>query len=111
HSYAGRLMPPPVESSNLERQLARLLGPDRVLSTRDALLAWECDGFTVHKSRPRAVVLPETTAEVQAVVRLLHAAQVPFVPRGAGTCLSGGPTAGADAVIVDCSRMRRVLQI
>ncbi|HEB52153.1 MAG TPA: FAD-binding protein [bacterium] len=95
----------------IERDLTRALGPERVLHTRDALLAWECDGFTVLKSRPRAVVLPESTTEVQAVLRLLHAAAVPFVPRGAGTCLSGGPTAGADAVVVDCSRMRRVLHV
>jgi glycolate oxidase subunit GlcD len=61
--------------------------------------------------RRRAVVLPETTAEVQAVVGALHTAGVPFVPRGAGTCLSGGPTAAGDAVIVDLARMRRVLQI
>ena len=95
----------------LERAFCRLLGEARVLSSRDALLAWECDGFTVHRSRPRAVVLPETTAEVQAVVRMLHEAKVPFVPRGAGTCLSGGPTAGGDAVVVDLARMRKVLQI
>ncbi|MBL8754262.1 MAG: FAD-binding protein [Planctomycetes bacterium] len=95
----------------LESALVRLLGPQRVLTSPDALLAWECDGFTVHKSRPRAVVLPESTAEVQAVVRLLADAQVPFVPRGAGTCLSGGPTAGTTAVVLDLSRMRRVLRI
>jgi glycolate oxidase subunit GlcD len=95
----------------LESALVRLLGDRRVLTSPDALLAWECDGFTVHKSRPRAVVLPESTAEVQAVVRMLGAAQVPFVPRGAGTCLSGGPTAGGNAVVIDLSRMRRVLQI
>jgi glycolate oxidase subunit GlcD len=104
-------MTPANSSSNLERDFVRLLGKDRVLSSRDALLAWECDGFTVHKSRPRAVVLPESTSEVQAIVRLLHAAKVPFVPRGAGTCLSGGPTAGADAVVIDCARMRKVLRI
>lgn len=98
-------------SSNLERDFVRLLGKDRVLSSRDALLAWECDGFTVHKSRPRAVVLPESTSEVQAIVRLLHAAKVPFVPRGAGTCLSGGPTAGADAVVIDCARMLSLIHI
>ena len=84
----------------LETSLLALLGPNRLLCSPDALLAWECDGFTVHRSRPRAVVLPESTAEVQAVLRLLHAAKVPFVPRGAGTCLSGGPTASNDAVIV-----------
>jgi glycolate oxidase subunit GlcD len=95
----------------LERDLTALLGERRVLTSRDALLAWECDGFTVHKSRPRAVVLPESTAEVQAVVRRLHADRVPFVPRGAGTCLSGGPTAAGDAVVIDLARMRAVLHI
>src|SRR5262245_2413450 len=95
----------------LERALIGLLGAPRVLVSRDALLAWECDGFTVHRSRPRAVVLPETTDEVRAVVRTLHDANVPFVPRGAGTCLSGGPTAGGDAVVIDLARMRKVLQI
>jgi glycolate oxidase subunit GlcD len=103
------MLPHPM--SRLEPDLTRLLGPNRVLTSPDALLAWECDGFTVHKSRPRAVVLPETTAEVQAVLRLLHAAGVPFVPRGAGTCLSGGPTAAGDAVVVDLARMRKVLQV
>src|SRR5262247_3839695 len=96
---------------SLERQLARTLDARRVLTSPDALLAWECDGFTVHKSRPRAVVLPESTAEVQAVVRALHAAKVPFVPRGAGTCLSGGPTAKGDAVVIDLARMRAVLHV
>ncbi|HEX5050479.1 MAG TPA: FAD-linked oxidase C-terminal domain-containing protein [Planctomycetota bacterium] len=95
----------------LERALTGLLGAQRVFCSRDALLAWECDGFTVHRSRPRAVVLPESTGEVQAVVRLLHMANVPFVPRGAGTCLSGGPTASGDAVVIDLARMRKVLQI
>ncbi|MBL8732795.1 MAG: FAD-binding protein [Planctomycetes bacterium] len=94
-----------------EALLTRELGPDRVLTSPDALLAWECDGFTVHRSRPRAVVLPETTAEVQRIVTLLHGERVPFVPRGAGTCLSGGPTAGPDAVVIDLARMRKVLQV
>ncbi|MCR9246155.1 MAG: FAD-binding protein [bacterium] len=96
---------------SIQDRLTKLLGRDRVLHSPDALLAWECDGFTVHRGRPLAVVLPDSTAEVQAVLQLLHAAEVPFVPRGAGTCLSGGPTAAGDAVVVDCSRMRRVLEV
>ena len=104
-------MPQPKRTQDLEKKLLSLLGKERVLTSPDALFAWECDGFTVHKSRPRAVVLPETTAEVQTVVKLLHAAEVPFVPRGAGTCLSGGPTAGDEAVIIDCARMRRILHV
>jgi FAD/FMN-containing dehydrogenase len=82
-----------------------------VLTSPGRLLAWECDGFTVHRSRPRAVVLPESTAEVQAVVRCCTRRRVPFVPRGAGTCLSGGPTAGGDAVVIDLARMRKVLHV
>ena len=46
---------PPMAS--LDLQLTALLGPHRVLTSPDALLAWECDGFTVHRSRPRAVVV------------------------------------------------------
>ncbi|HLQ36614.1 MAG TPA: FAD-linked oxidase C-terminal domain-containing protein, partial [Planctomycetota bacterium] len=95
----------------VESALLSLLGPMRAIVDRDALLAWECDGYTVHKARPRAVVLPESTAEVQAVVSLLHAAKVPFLPRGAGTCLSGGPTPLQPAVVVELARMDRVLQI
>ena len=104
-------MPSGARSADLEVTLRRALGPNRVLTSPDALLAWECDGFTVHKGRPRAVVLPETTAEVQAVVARCDAAGVPFVPRGAGTCLSGGPTAGGDAIVIDLSRMRSVLHV
>ena len=95
----------------LLRELGERFGPARALVTEDALLAYECDGFTIHKRRPLAVVLPETTAEVQAVVRLLNRHQVPFVPRGAGTCLSGGPTPSGDAVIVETARMKQVLAV
>ena len=55
----------------LESELERRLGRDAVIASPDALLAWECDGFTVHRSRPRAVVLPTTTAQVQAAVTSL----------------------------------------
>ena len=95
----------------LEAELQSMLGRDRAIVDRDALLAYECDGFTVHRSRPRAVVLPESTEEVQRIVQLLHGAEVPFVPRGAGTCLSGGPTANEDAVVIELARMDKVLEI
>ncbi|MBK8099932.1 MAG: FAD-binding protein [Planctomycetes bacterium] len=95
----------------LERRLTDLLGAARVITARDALLAWECDGFTVHRALPRAVVLPESTAEVQAIVQLLHGENVPFVPRGAGTCLSGGPTPSVPAVVIELARMKRVLHV
>lgn len=93
------------------RELEALLGRDRTISSRDALLAWECDGFTIHRQLPLAVVLPQSTKEVQDVLRLLHRHGVPFVARGAGTCLSGGPTPIEPSVVVELARMRAVLEV
>ncbi len=100
---------PPMTS--VVRELEALLGKNRTISSRDALLAWECDGYTIHRQLPLCVVLPESTAEVQSVLRLLHRRAVPFVPRGAGTCLSGGPTPVEPAVVVELARMDNVLSI
>ena len=91
--------------------LRSMFGPDRSLTTPDALLAYECDGFTIHRQRPLAVVLPESTAEVQRVVRRLREDAVPFLPRGAGTGLSGGATPSGEAVLIDTARMRSVLSV
>jgi glycolate oxidase subunit GlcD len=95
----------------LGRELVRMLGPERALATSAALVAYECDAFTVHRQCPRAVVLPENTAEVQAIVRLLNRQEIPFLPRGAGTGLSGGATPQGSTVIIDTARMKQVLSI
>lgn len=94
-----------------QRALVDLLGPSRTLFAADALRAYECDGFTIHKAPPLGVVLPESTEEVRQVLRLLAAHGVPFVPRGAGTCLSGGPTPVGPAVIVETARMNKILAV
>ena len=99
------------DMDELGRKLVRMLGPQRALVTGAALVAYECDGFTAHRQPPRAVVLPETTTEVQAVVRLLGQAGMPFLPRGAGTGLSGGATPHGSTVIIDTARMKQVLNI
>ncbi|MBI5851147.1 MAG: FAD-binding protein [Planctomycetes bacterium] len=91
--------------------LLERFGAERALVARDQMLAYECDGFTIHKSLPRAVVLPETTDEVQAAVRIALAHEVPFLPRGAGTCLSGGPTPTRPSLVIETARMKRVLEV
>src|SRR5690606_41483274 len=72
------------------------------LSLHDALpiLAWECDGYTLERHPPEAVVLPASTEEVSRVMRLLHQAQVPVIPRGAGTSLSGATMPVGGGVVV-----------
>ena len=92
-------------------ELRSLFGPRRSLTTKDALIAYECDGFTIHRQSPLAVVLPETTAEVQQAVRIANQYEIPFLPRGAGTGLSGGATPSQPLVIIDSARMRSVLSV
>ncbi len=92
------------------RDLIAALGA-RVHYRPEDLLVYECDGLTLYKERPRAVVFPETTEEVASVVRACARHGVPFVPRGAGTGLSGGATPVEGCVLVQTSRMQRLLHV
>ncbi|GLP78421.1 FAD-binding protein [Mycobacterium antarcticum] len=92
-------------------ELRRRLSPDRVITDRTRLKAYECDGLTGYRVIPALVALPESTEEVAAVVAACARAHVPFVARGAGTGLSGGALPVADGVVVSLARMRRILDI
>jgi glycolate oxidase len=74
-------------------------------------LVYECDAYCVEKRLPDAVVLPETTEEVAAIVRLCNLYDVPIVARGAGTSLSGGTLAVGGGVMIVFSRMREIEEI
>jgi glycolate oxidase subunit GlcD len=95
----------------LVAELRSVVGPDGCLASPEELFAYECDGLTLHAARPSAVVFPRSREQVQGVVRACRARGVPFVPRGAGTGLSGGATAQGGGVVVECSRMNRILAI
>jgi glycolate oxidase subunit GlcD len=97
--------------SGLLDDLRGIVGPGGCLSRPEELLVYECDGLTLHRSTPRAVVFPRSTAEVAALVAACRRAGVPFVPRGAGTGLSGGAIALEGGVILECSRMDRILRL
>ncbi|CDM64313.1 FAD-binding oxidoreductase [Pyrinomonas methylaliphatogenes] len=92
-------------------ELGAIVGRDQVIAEPDELLVYECDGLPHHKSLPRAVVFPRSTEEAAEVVRTLARHKTPFTPRGAGTGLSGGATALDQSVIIELSRMRRILEI
>jgi glycolate oxidase subunit GlcD len=93
------------------RALRRAVGARRVLVGPARALAYECDALTHFKVRPEAVVLPETADEVVAVVRACVEHNVPYVPRGAGTGLSGGATPVAGGIVLECARMNRILAL
>jgi glycolate oxidase subunit GlcD len=92
-------------------RLGRIVGPEHCLTREGELFAYECDGMTLDPKRPLAVLLPASTAEVAAIVRLCREHDVPFVPRGAGTGLSGGAHATENSILIECSRMNRILEI
>jgi glycolate dehydrogenase FAD-linked subunit len=95
----------------LAGELKRLLPAGAVIEEPEQLRTYECDGLTGHRVVPSLVVLPETTEQVQSVVRACHLTGVPFVARGAGTGLSGGALPVADGVVVSLTRMNRILEV
>jgi glycolate oxidase len=92
-------------------QLAAIVGADGVVSNKTALSVYDCDGYTLEKSTPDVVVLPRSTEDVVAVVKFLHKEKIAFVPRGAGTGLSGGCLPVEAPVMIGTSRMNKILHI
>jgi len=95
----------------LIRQFAAAIGDAQVIRKREELLVYECDGLTSYRQRPAVVVLPRTTEEVAAIVRICDREGVPFVARGAGTGLSGGALPVEDCVLIVTALMRQILKI
>jgi glycolate oxidase subunit GlcD len=98
-------------SPNLGRDLAAIVGDRHVRESRAERITYAMDGLPTHRRVPDLVVLPGTREELIAVVRLLAALGVPFVPRGAGTGLSGGALADEGAVLLVLTRLNRILRI
>jgi glycolate oxidase len=91
--------------------LADLLPPECLVQDARGLAPFETDAFVSYRRVPLAVALPETTAQVAAVLKYCHRFDVPVVPRGAGTSLSGGAIPQEDAVVLCLSKMARILEL
>ena len=91
-------------------RLTEALGDRGVIHDPAETRAYECDALTAYRCPPLCVVLPATTEEVSAALRICHEENVPVVPRGSGTSLAGGALPTADSVILGVSRMNRVLE-
>ena len=91
--------------------LAAVLPPASLLHSMEDLKPYECDGLSAYREVPIAVALPETEAQVVAVLKACRAAGVPIVPRGAGTGLSAGALPHRDGVVLSLAKMKRILHI
>jgi glycolate oxidase len=83
----------------------------QLLWQREDTTPYECDGLTAYRERPLVVALPETEAQVQAVLRTCHALDVPVVARGAGTGLSGGAMPHRMGVTLSLAKFNRILAV
>ena len=91
--------------------LAALVPETGLIAEPLRLKPYETDGLSAYRQVPLAVVLPETTEQVAAVLRFCHRNGVRVVPRGAGTSLSGGALPLEDGVVMGLMRMNRILDI
>ena len=90
--------------------LREVLPEDAVIDAPEETRAYECDALSAYACQPLAVVLPRTTDEVAAALKVCHRMGVPVVPRGSGTSLAGGALPTADCVVLGVGRMNRVLE-
>ncbi|MDQ2857569.1 MAG: FAD-binding protein [Candidatus Eremiobacteraeota bacterium] len=93
------------------RELSAIVGERYCISDPSELRTYECDGLANFRVRPLVVVLPATTEEVAAAVRVAHRHKLPIVPRGSGTGLSGGALPLENCVLIVMSRMNRILTV
>ncbi|TYR79448.1 FAD-binding protein [Priestia megaterium] len=93
------------------KNLAAIVGSQSILYHKEDLLAYDCDGFTIHRYLPKAVVFPKDTEEVAKLVKYCSEHALPFLARGAGTGLSGGAIPLNNEVIISLVRMKRLLSV
>ena len=91
--------------------LRRIVPGEGVIDREHELRAFESDGLTAYRQPPMVAVLPETTAQVQEVMRYCAANKIKVVPRGAGTSLSGGALPLADGVLLGMGKFNKILEI
>jgi glycolate oxidase len=110
-NWGQNLKVPAATDRDLVRELSRIVGDDHVLHGLGVARAYDCDAYSVEKSSPTCVVLPENTEQVQEIVRWCVRNETPFTARGAGTGLSGGVLPALGGVVIATKRMTRILEI
>ncbi len=97
--------------SAVHAELAAIVPATSLLTTPEEVKPYECDGLTVYRALPAAVVLPDTEAQVVAILKVCHAAKLPVVARGAGTSLSGGALPDSNGIVLSLAKFKRILGV
>jgi glycolate oxidase len=97
--------------THIFKELRAIVGEHGLITSPEELHTYECDGLTNFRVMPRAVLLPVSVEQVQAIVRICHRERIPFVARGSGTGLSGGALPVQNGIVISLARMNRILEI
>ncbi len=100
----------PTVLRELIRELEHIVGPEYVLTSDAAKRDYDCDAYSPEKRYPDAIVLPSDTQQVAKIVKLCNRLNIPFIPRGAGTGLSGGATTTQGGVLLSLMRLKKILE-
>src|SRR5258705_6937536 len=109
-TLAPSLAPISPAQSPLAERLGAIVGDNHVLSRQSELLVYNSDGLPGYRRQPRLAVFPGTREEAITVIRFLAEEGLPFVPRGAGTGLSGGALAD-DIVVMGLHRLKKIIAL
>ncbi|CAM2064658.1 FAD-binding protein [Sulfidibacter corallicola] len=92
----------------VRKKLIRVLGSDYVKDDPITCYSYRCDGLTLHPAEPQAVLYPADRDQLVAAVRILSEQGISFLPRGAGTGLSGGAVPREGSVLIEMVRFRAI---
>lgn len=104
-------IPNSMDRKDLIKKLSTFLPAEAILSDEEDLSPYECDGLSAYRSLPWLVVLPETIEQVQKILQICRARNIPVVPRGAGTGLSGGALPLKNGVLLSLAKFNSILDV
>jgi glycolate oxidase len=107
------IIPPPLKSRQdfIVGLLKPILTEDSLLWEPEDTIPYDCDGLTAYRQMPIAVALPQTEAQVIEILKICHSHQIPVVPRGAGTGLSGGAMPIAEGLVLSLAKFKKIIDI
>lgn len=100
-----------IRQQELVKALKPLLPAHALLWEPEDTIPYECDGLAAYRQMPLAVALPETEAQAIAVITVCQRLEVPIVPRGAGTGLSGGATPIAQGLVLSLAKFKKIIKV
>jgi glycolate oxidase len=100
-----------IDKRVLIREFGTFLPAETILFEEEDLSPYECDGLSAYRSLPWLAVLPETIEQVQKILQICHTWNIPVVPRGAGTGLSGGALPLSNGVLISLAKFNNILAI